>query len=261
MPQEIDIKDCCYAPIAVPKFSMPDGKTTEFLDKYGFSSKILHKYRDHSYEKEAGTVGGWKKQFTMREVDLPDYYNPEANPELFVFEDVKDTFRDCLNPSLPWRWNSLAKEHFPDLIEFIETHLPFRKLTDVTLARSDDNLHPHRDQFYPAIEQSVRTDWEDEHKNYEPLQYRIVFDGTIEGSTYVCHYYDDEKPKTFLKLPQTTNTFAMGATNCFHGSTIGDAKTLVCVFGFLDIKKQEQLIKKSISKYSDYIVRVSDLEK
>ncbi len=252
------LREICFTPIAVPRCEVRPGKTIAFLDQFGFSTKILEKYQSHQYETKVGTVGGWKQQFSLRMVDIDGYYDIGENPDAFVNGHF-DTFKDALNPDLPWKWRGVARENFPEIIDFVESQLPFRKITDVAIARSDDNLHPHRDQYYPSISKTQRINWEYEHREFEPLQYRICLDGTISGSTFVTNDYSVSSKKVFLNMPPDTNTFSLGATNSFHGSTIGNKKTLVCVFGFLDLERQKSLIEQSIKMYSDYVVSLSDL--
>ncbi len=251
-------QNICFTPFDLPRIELPPGATIEFLKRYGFSSQVMENHKLHQYEEEAGTVGQWKMQFSMRRVSTPDYYNRERNPNAFV-KDSLDTFKDALNPHLPWEWRPEARQFFPEVIAYVEEFLPFRKITDVALVRSDNNLFPHKDQYYPSIAEETRKEWESEHQNGEPAHYRIIFDGKIDGSTFVTKRFSQSSPKIFCKMPEETNSFGLGATNCFHGSTLGDQKTLLCVFGFLDLKKQAELVERSINRFKSYVIRTEDL--
>lgn len=241
-----------FLPLDLPKIQLKNS-TVDFLNSRGFSSTVLESFPDHHTFKD---IGHWHAQYSMRNVSVPNYYDPQNNPRSFVGKN-RDTFCDALNPALDWAWTKLSQDFFPDLIEWIETHLPFKKITDVPMVRNGNHLHAHLDQAYPAISNEQRQNWEKIHSPHEPVHYRIVFDGKIENSTFVTTEYSTNCPKNYLRMPPDSNSFTLGATNCYHGASTGDAKTLVAVFGFLDLEKHDELILRSLKKYQDYAVKVS----
>jgi hypothetical protein len=242
------LKNYSFLPLDLPPIRLKPESTIHFLKRYGFSSTVLESFPDHQTHKD---IGMWSAQYSMRNVSENNYYDRDKNPRVFV-GDKRDTFCDAVNPNLNWQWTDLSREHFPELIEWIETYLPFKKITDVPMVRNGNNLHAHIDQAYPAITAEQRKTWELIHSPYEPVHYRIVFDGRIEESTFVTNKYALDCPKIYLNMPEDTNSFCLGATNCYHGASKGDAKTLVAVFGFLDIERHSELIKRSLEKYSQY---------
>ena len=77
------------------------------------------------------------------------------------------------------------------------------------------------------------------------------------------HIPEDEfhgKNYRYMDLPEDTNSFVMNMRDNYHGSRFRGAKLVLLITGFLNQEKHEELVKRSVAKYPEHIIRVSELE-
>ena len=83
-------------------------------------------------------------------------------------------------------------------------------------------------------------------KQVEPAGFKIVLNNHLERSFFV----KINGKKHFIKLPETTNCFAINESEVTHGSMMPTtAKYVVSCFGEIDEKLHEDLISRSLAKY------------
>ncbi len=158
-----------------------------------------------------------------------------------------------------WDWNDTAHSYFPDVASWCDEHLPMDNLTFVSLVSSVMHLGPHLDDF--SINSSTNP--------CEPAHYRALISGPVGETMYATRqWYSEDIPESlfhekkyrFMELPEDTNSFVMNMRDSYHGSRFKGPKLVLLTTGFVNQEKHEALIKRSVEKYPEYVIRVSELE-
>tara|TARA_B100000085_G_scaffold99401_1_gene90457 strand:- start:4142 stop:4729 length:588 start_codon:yes stop_codon:yes gene_type:complete len=88
-------------------------------------------------------------------------------------------------------------------------------------------------------------------KQPEPNGFKILLNNVLEKSFYV----KVKGKRMHIKLPETTNCFAINEHDILHGATMPkNKKYIVSCFGIIDETKHKNLITRSIKKYGDYAI-------
>lgn len=150
---------------------------------------------------------------------------------------------------IDYEWTDVAKENCPELINYIETQLPFKNIKYVTAISSIGSVPLHLDlkENLPLEEKQVYTD-------NDPCFYRFVLDGTIHPNSF--YVYTKKLGKVYCNFPDTSPGWVMGSYSCAHGNDeeLPFQKILMYVMGDLDIDKHQELIQRSYSRYKDYAI-------
>lgn len=168
--------------------------------------------------------------------------------------------------SAPAQWSSRAKQRYPGLLKYLEEKLPFEELYYVRLARARENVKPHVDENYleaPFAHHLRATAEFIEHQlTNEPIGYRFQIAG-CRDNLYLCRDYDPTyrsepmQEKFFCKLPQETDFFLIHNSKIPHGVDLrpGDELRLVgFVLGRIHRERHLELIRRSVSRFSDYTI-------
>lgn len=158
------------------------------------------------------------------------------------------------NNNTEWKWTNDAKENCPELINYIETYLPFKKIKAASIMSSTGVVPEHFDMSPSA---SV-----EEKENYilnEPSLYRLVIDGEIHQNSF--YVVNKTTPQTFCNMPTDSPGWAMGCYSCLHGNVEATPhqKILLYIMGDLDPDKHKSLIERSVEKYKDYVIESAGL--
>jgi hypothetical protein len=155
------------------------------------------------------------------------------------------------------KWSKAAIERYPDLKEYMETHIPFTDHIHAKIMRSKDTVLPHVDYQDPNRRPDVY-----KHLNeQEPSSYRLVIAGSRKNSVYLCKSVDSPiENRVYPVLPDDTDVYAMPYTDQVHGVNFEDGRIIVITNGYIDIPRHKDLLTKSFKKYNKYLVKRSDLK-
>tara|TARA_B100001094_G_scaffold160398_2_gene155134 strand:+ start:4615 stop:5280 length:666 start_codon:yes stop_codon:yes gene_type:complete len=169
-------------------------------------------------------------------------------------------------------WNDMAKQKYPELLQWIDKHLPFEYKFYVRLARSTGNVKPHVDgnyveSPYPGHHMTITQDMLDHQLANEPIGYRFVVSGSRD-TLYMCKEYDYTKDmstqqKWFCTIPQETDAFLINNCTQPHGvdvkDVVDDDRIVGFVLGKVIESEHRNLIKRSIAKYKQYVLQKENL--
>ena len=171
----------------------------------------------------------------------------------------------------PQDWNAHAKEKYPELLEWIDSYLPFENKFYIRLARSTGNVAPHVDgnkteapyKHHMTITQEMLNN----QLANEPIGYRFIVNGSRD-TLYMCTEYDYSKDmsnqsKTYCTIPNETDTFLINNNTQPHGvdvkEGIDDDRIVGFILGEVDVLAHRNLIKISTNKYKKYQVHKDEL--
>ena len=166
----------------------------------------------------------------------------------------------------PANWTSKS-EKYPELVDWIKTHLPFEHFVYIRIARSKGDVWPHVDANYeqaPLPHHMTMEKWLiDDIRNNEPAGYRFILGGS-RNNLYMCERYDPEykdnsvleQTKHYCTIPMETDAFVINHQDQPHGVDVdtNDKDRLVgFVIGKIDKQKHIELLQKSAVKYKQYV--------
>lgn len=173
------------------------------------------------------------------------------------------------NKSLPFNeempFTDAAKEKYPELLNYIQTHWPFEYYIYVKLIRANKTVQPHVDGNFvehngPAGNYNTITqEYLDHQLSTEPCGYRMILNGN-RSSLYLCDEYDptykrenwEGLEKKYCVIPEDTDCFVLRTNRSPHGVDYienDDKRLLLFAIGKLDIDKHNKLLEKSKRKY------------
>tara|TARA_B110000503_G_scaffold91896_1_gene138696 strand:+ start:1268 stop:1900 length:633 start_codon:yes stop_codon:yes gene_type:complete len=154
-------------------------------------------------------------------------------------------------------WSNDAIEKFPELKQWMIDNIPFTDYIHSKIMKSKDVVEPHVDYRDPSRRPDVY-----KHLNEnEPSSYRLVIFGKREDSVYLCKDFDSPKEnRVYPILPEDTDVYAMPYTDQVHGVDFESNRIIVITNGYINIEKHQAILKRSLEKYKDYLVRRSDLK-
>ena len=150
---------------------------------------------------------------------------------------------------IEWAWSYDALLRCPNLIKYIETYLPFKKLKYIAAISSRGEVPMHFDH-----KENISEEERQFYKQSDPCYYRILLDGTINDDTF--YVYTKTLGKKYCKLPDNSPGWAMGSYSCAHGNdeSLSGQKLLLYVMGDIDIEKHQELIGRSYDKFKEYAI-------
>lgn len=213
-------------------------------------------------------------------IDIPDvkidqvkllewfHENKIYDPEFWVFKDGRHEWALAAASQTPENWKRIKpyedwleqdhkpsegaklqfapqfEETFPDLARAIRA-MPFKEIGAVGLLKQLKYIEPHRDTKDPNNPQ-------------EPRRYMIYLTDPNENTFFMTDRYDEEHVYD-LKINPDYPVFAFNNTDVKHGAQPpkGD-KILISVVGIIDEERHEELIRRSVAKFEDWVVRLDD---
>ena len=137
-----------------------------------------------------------------------------------------------------------ARELFPTLCNFID-NLPFTDLSNAKINIQNKKTTLHIDFVSPEDGKELS---ENVTQN-EPSGYRII----IRGDRHALKAHDGKELITAYVPPQT-DCYILDQSGCSHLVEEDEQRVSVYVTGFIDKKKHEELLLRSLEKYSDYAI-------
>jgi len=169
-----------------------------------------------------------------------------------------------IDPTQPeyYEWNDLAKNKYPELIEWIDEYFPLTQKYHVKLSQASGDVLPHTDSHENKDYMSVPTQEINYFKNnHFGIGYRFILQGS-KDSLYFCRDVDFKKdlstqPKHFCKIPEETDAFALDSYFP-HGVDVqpgvDDNRILALIVGKLDQIAHRQMFKNSKHRFGSYEV-------
>jgi hypothetical protein len=150
---------------------------------------------------------------------------------------------------IDWKYTDEAISTCPNLIEYIEKNLPYKKLNFIAAISSRGEVPMHFDHT-----ENISASEKEFYKTNDPCYYRILLDGTINDNSF--YVYTKRLGKKYCRLPKDSPGWAMGSYNCAHGNdeSLSGQKLLLYVMGELDIKKHQGLLHRSLIKFKDFSI-------
>lgn len=173
---------------------------------------------------------------------------------LALYEDVK------LLKDAAWRTKVSAElaHSQSKYLRRVLNELPFVRIRSVRLWSAHRTIIAHYDgNMPPELDGVMRF----------PTEIRIMLDDQNPKETFWLCSSTKYKPNAkesvpnedryYVTLPPDTNTFAWNNEDYLHGADYNPPyrKILVVVKGWVDVKKLEELLDRSIAKYPDYVIR------
>ena len=178
-------------------------------------------------------------------------FRPQFNYSFWQQERLVD--RDAKDPyDKPCGWSSEAKRKYPSLLQFIDRFLPFEQIVNAKFANLIMDGRPHTDFVRPAIAPAFY-----QHcVANEPCGYRLLINGVRKRSFFVCR--EEQSPPeewNYVTIPESTDTFLIPYTKPAHGTKkVEDNRLVVFLSGIISPERHQALIKRSVEKYSEYMV-------
>jgi hypothetical protein len=146
-----------------------------------------------------------------------------------------------------WSTMIFREEHFANAsIINLLNQLPFSKITQAKYNVQKIDVIPHID-----VKQEYLND-NPQYKNIcesEPSGYRIVLSGKPDSMEI---FLDDQWKKVYL--PSVPGAYLINSTELYHRILNDTGRRSLYFRGFIDKIKHEELIEKSLIKFSDYAV-------
>jgi hypothetical protein len=148
--------------------------------------------------------------------------------------------------------NNFDKE-FPEIAAIID-QLPFKELAYAVLFRQTSEVNPHMDRGKEELYDSTLVENDDTKALYlEPKRYNILLTKHDYKSFYVCNTQDSNP--IYPEIPKHRACFAFSNDEHYHGANfVGQDKIMLFMSGSLDKLKHQELIKKSMQKYSKEVI-------
>lgn len=140
--------------------------------------------------------------------------------------------------------NDIATQ-YPELVEWIK-NFPYLTIRNIKFNIQVGSVSKHIDFTRPNLEPLL-------HKNNsenEPCGYRILLHGSRSNRLYVMR----NGVKHYVTLPDSTDTYVLGHTNVLHGVDEDQDRITIFTHFEIDSFKHQQLLEKSVRKYSEYAV-------
>lgn len=238
-------KVLAYLPIDIPKIDL-----NLRLIKFFETNCKTHIENSSSKKSELDRVMELWDLVTLRTSQLAI---KEGNPSSWYKYDPSDT---------SWLWNHSFEELFPDLVKHLSL-LPFRYITYVALFRNKAVIPLHRDRLHLRdsngqmaghLNTSLQNNpqfnfYKQQIQDIEPCSYRLILSGAGDQSFRVSPSLRSEDAVNGF-LPNSTQCFVFNNSRCYHGANQNPSgKILMYISGFLDKRKHQKLIDKSLSRY------------
>lgn len=142
------------------------------------------------------------------------------------------------------------------LLKQIEA-LPYEVCVFSQILSQQADIPPHKDGPYKnknCLKMALKENPLDFSKQPEPAGLKVMLSHTSVKSLYVCETVKSRRQ--FVKLPQTTTSFALNERTFFHGAKAPKKqKFILSTFGIIDKNKHQNLIEKSLRRYREKAIR------
>lgn len=153
-------------------------------------------------------------------------------------EGFRKNWLNRYNPEIITEWDNDFEEYFPEMISFLNL-LPFKKLTHINILKQLKDIPPHIDYD------------KDEQTKYDNLCYKwLAVPGDHDS------FFIEKEERLFVNPPNNFKCFVIQETKAKHGAIKrNNNKLILSIFGIIDLEKHKSLIKRSLERFDDYVIR------
>lgn len=164
--------------------------------------------------------------------------------------EEKEASWESQNSEELWRWTAESRLTCPKLIQYIEDHLPLKKIRAASIMSSRGTVPAHFDMS-PNLPHESKNIYIDN----EPSMYRLLLDGIIKENSF---YVASPSKKSYINLPTDSPGWVMGSFSCTHGNDeeVPYQKIILYIIGEVDIDRHQTLVNKSYEKYKEYAILI-----
>jgi hypothetical protein len=231
----MNLNDILYCPLDLPP--IPKTFTRENINSYYDFFPITDPKKIESMRNSNST--GYQSMLFWKIVFLRKLQGLPKNASTWVSQ-----FNDG-----DWQWADVLKNNFPELINWIETNLPFKTFKYAIALSSIGTIPEHNDMSALTPRHIV-----DLAKLQDPSFYRLHLDGPlIDNGFYIKN---DTVGKKYTQQPKDSPGWVMSSSHCNHGNddNLSDNKILAYVMGDLDYDRHRELVIRSYEKYKEYAI-------
>jgi hypothetical protein len=212
-------KKLIYVPVDI-KVDLPDPlELTDFHNKYHILDK---NYDDYKLGRHEYCLAG--SRYSLDE--------PRKFPHV-LFDD-KDEWKN-LHTDYELKWIPEFTERFPTLVEMVN-QLPFKQIALVGWMRQFGPYGAHFDSSDPSFPM-------------EPRRYNALLTDPAHNTFWMGN---EEGPKYHATVDPKYPCFAFNNTDIKHGTDmVTGLKIVLGVMGVIDKEKHEELIARSVEKFSE----------
>ena len=203
-----------------------------------------------------------EKQKVLDRFNAPDFY-------VWWDEETLLGEKENNNPlGRPQKWTENAKNNYPELIDWVETYIPCDEWYYIRIARAKEEIPPHVDgnSVNPTHKHhlAILPEALEYNMEHEPIGYRFVIAGSMD-KMYMCKEHDYTRNMTWQDkhmciVPDDTDAFVIRNQDQAHGVEADtDDRLIGFILGKVNAKKHWDLIEKSVSTYSDNVIRKQDV--
>ena len=187
-------------------------------------------------------------------IDLPKLESPER----FSLEEFVESnrpyhgFHLSLFGMQEKEWNSIALKNWGFVKEYIEKYLPIKKLYFVRISKQLGHIGKHYDVSGisdPKMGNYNKELTENYNNAISPYGYRLVLERKSNILTIHSNSAEYES-----KLPVFTNCYCINSFKTKHSAKMDDNRWIIFIHCWLDQKRHEELINRSLIKYKDYVI-------
>jgi len=155
-------------------------------------------------------------------------------------------------------WHPIMLKNWFFVKEYIEKYLPIKKFYIVRISKQLMDIGKHYDYGKPnnisGVSDSKETIYNKELADHydnltSPYGYRLVLEG--RNNILTIHNNSAEYES---KLPVFTNCYCINSIETKHSTKMDDNRWVVFIHGWLDEKRHDELINRSLIKYKDYVI-------
>lgn len=188
------------------------------------------------------------KKILWMPIDVPKfpienfYIQPDKN---WVFWNYKNLTTDRITSYAESTLTDTIKEQYPELVSWLE-NFPILKICNIKYNIQKQIVSPHVDFTKPS------DNFELYYNNLlnDPCGYRVLLSGSRKEKLYIV----TKDGKKYTELPQSTDVYVLGQTNCKHGVDDEDGRCSLYLHFYIDKNKHKELLEKSWVKYKDYAI-------
>lgn len=181
-------------------------------------------------------------------IDLPKFPIQDfsvAAENFWQFWNYKKLTAETENPYSYSVLSDQIKLSYPLLDNWIKL-FPYINIINIKFNIQKNIVNPHRDFTNPLL----NLDLFKNNRLYEPCGYRVLIKGCRNNKLYVIK----DNKKIFVNLPNETDVYVLGQTNCIHGVEEDVDRTTLYFHFLIDESKHKELLQKSWAKYKNYAI-------
>ena len=224
---QTSFSNLAYIPLSLPKIKMPYLNLVKLFRNQGQT------HYPYSNLWKFVTVTGPINNFS----DPIECYTAWKNRYSIKKKPIK------VNPEIPSNILKILLKQIKDL--------PYKVCSFSQILSQQSDIPPHKDGLYKNVN-FLKTALKERPSDFidqpEPAGLKIMLSHTSVKSIYVCKTV--KTPRKFIKLPQTTVSFAVNERTFFHGAKFPKKqKFILSTFGIIDVNRHKNLIKQSLRRY------------